>query len=113
MNPSGLLFLRNGVWKGKRIISEEWIRESTTSYSNAGYAGGYGYMWWIAQNGYHLPGVTLQDGAYSARGYGGHYIVVIPDMDVVVVHRVNTDIRHSVSSYEFGKLLDLILDAKE
>jgi len=41
----GLLFLRNGIWKGNRIISEEWIKESTTPYSDAGSAGGYGYMW--------------------------------------------------------------------
>jgi len=109
----GLLFLRNGVWEGTRIISEEWIRESTTSYSDAGYTGGYGYMWWIAQNGYHLTNVILQDDAYSARGYGGHYIVVIPDKDVVVVHRVNTDIGNSVTSSEFGALLNFILDAKE
>jgi len=69
-------------------------------------------MWWVAQNGNHLPNVTLSDGSYSARGAGGHYIVLIPDMDVVVVHRVNTDIGKSVSSYEFGKLLTYILDAK-
>ena len=109
----GLLFLRNGMWEGERIISEEWIRESTTSYSNAGSAGGYGYMWWVAVNGRHLPGVILNDGAYSARGYGGHYILIVPDMDVVIVHRVNTDIGNSVTGVEFGILVGLILDARD
>lgn len=109
----GLLFLRNGVWGDNRIISEEWIRESTTSYSDAGSAGGYGYMWWIAVDGKHLPVVTLNDGAYSARGYGGHYILIIPEYDLVIVHRVNTDVNLSVTGMEFGILVGLILDAWE
>jgi CubicO group peptidase (beta-lactamase class C family) len=108
----GLLFLRNGVWNGERIIKESWIRESTTSYSDAGSFGGYGYMWWVAVDGRHIPAVTLSDGSYSARGYGGHYILVIPDYDLVIVHRVNTDIDHSVNAVEAGLLVSLILDAK-
>lgn len=108
----GLLFLRNGVWESERIISEEWIKESTTSYSPAGGSGGYGYMWWVAVNGNHLPFVNLGNDCYSARGYNGHYIVVIPDYDLVVVHRVNTDINNKVTSLEFGMLLAMILDAR-
>ena len=107
----GLLFLQNGRWGNTQIISEDWIEESTTSYSDAGDSGGYGYMWWVAVEGKHVPFVTLND-AYSARGYGGHFILVIPEMDVVIVHRVNTDINNSVSGAESGILLSYILDAK-
>ena len=54
------------------------------------------------------------DGSYSARGAGGHYILVIPAYDLVIVHRVNTDIQgRSVSSAEFGRLVKLILDARK
>lgn len=74
---------------------------------------GYGYMWWVARdcNKYpHLPGLNIPEGSYSARGAGGHYILVIPGYDLVIVHRVNTDIRgNSVSKGEFGKLTSLIL----
>ncbi|MEE8057832.1 MAG: serine hydrolase [Pseudomonadales bacterium] len=108
----GLLFLGNGMWEGKRIISEEWVRESTTSYTEVGSSGGYGYMWWVAVNGNHIPSTNLGNSAFSARGFGGHFIVVIPDLDLVVVHRVNTDILNRVSSSQFGALLGLILDAK-
>ncbi|MFC1725479.1 serine hydrolase domain-containing protein [candidate division KSB1 bacterium] len=107
----GLLFLRNGMWNEEEIISEDWIEESTTSYSDAGDSGGYGYMWWIAVDGKHVPFVALND-AFSARGYGGHFVLVIPEMDVVIVHRVNTDINNSVSGIESGVLVSLILDAK-
>ena len=108
----GLLFLNNGIWNGNRIISEEWIKESTTSYSDAGGSGGYGYMWWIAVEGRHIPGLNMAEGTYSARGYNGHYILVIPEMDLVIVHRVNTDIDNSVSGIQFAMLTGLILDAR-
>lgn len=109
----GLLYLRQGRWKDRQVVAADWVKESTMSYSDAGSSGGYGYLWWIAANGKHLPGVELADGSYSARGAGGHYILVIPPMDLVIVHRVNTDIpARSVSSTEFGKLVRLILDAK-
>ncbi len=109
----GLLFLRGGRWGWRQIVPAEWVKESTTSYSDAAESGGYGYMWWVAANGKHLPGVSIPDGSYSARGAGGHYILVIPAYDVVIVHRVNTDIQgNSVSGQEFGRLVKLILDAR-
>jgi len=110
----GLLFLRNGRWGWRQIVPASWVAESVTSYSDAGNSGGYGYLWWIAVDGRHLPGVTMPEGSYSARGAGGHYILVIPSYDLVIVHRVNTDIQgRSVRSAEFGHLVKLILDAKQ
>ena len=70
-------------------------------------------MWWVASQGKHLPGVKLPEGSYSARGSGGHYILVIPAFDLVIVHRVNTDVRgRAVSPVQFGQLVQLILDAR-
>jgi CubicO group peptidase (beta-lactamase class C family) len=109
----GLLFLRSGRWSGRQVVPESWIKESVTSYSDAGRAGGYGYMWWVAANGKHLPGVALPDGSFSARGAGGHYILIVPKYDLVIVHRVNTDMPgQSVSDEEFGALVRRILDAR-
>jgi len=109
----GLLFLRHGRWGWRQIVPERWVAESVTSYSDAGDAGGYGYMWWVAANGRHLPGVTLPDGSYSARGAGGHFVLVVPAFDLVIVHRVNTDIEgQAVSAAEFGTLVGLILEAR-
>ncbi len=55
----------------------------------------------------------MEEGAYSARGAGGHFILVIPSHDMVIVHRVDTDIKgNSVSSEERGKVARMILDAK-
>jgi len=108
----GLLFLRGGKWNDEQIIPAAWVKESTASWSDAGASGGYGYLWWIERGGIHLPGVTLPPGSYSARGAGGHYILNIPAMGLVIVHRVNTDIKgRSVTSAEFGELMRRILDA--
>ena len=107
----GLLFLQKGKWDDKQIISEEWIEESTTSYSDAGENGGYGYMWWIAVNGVHFP-YNVLNGAYSARGQDGHILLIIPDYNLVIVHRVDTFIGNSVSYSEFGRLVRMILNSK-
>lgn len=109
----GLLFAREGRWRWRQIVPAQWVKDSVTPYSDAGASGGYGYMWWVAANGRHVPGVSIPDGSYSARGAGGHYILIIPAYDLVIVHRVNTDIQgNSVSGEEFGKLVKLILDAR-
>jgi len=120
----GLLYLRQGAWLGKQIVPKEWVRASTTAYSVAdgeehkydGYAG-YGYLWWVGTNGNLILGARLPDGSFAAEGYRGHYIVVIPALDVVVVHRVDTDLpwpspgAKAVGMGQFGKLLQMILDA--
>jgi CubicO group peptidase (beta-lactamase class C family) len=115
----GLLMLRNGQWKNKQIVPAGWVEESTRYHSDATlYAcDGYGYMWWVARdyNKFpHLPVADIPEGSYSARGAGGHYIMVIPDYDLVVVHRVDTYKRDNrVSREEFGTLMDYILEARK
>jgi CubicO group peptidase (beta-lactamase class C family) len=110
----GLLFLREGAWRGRQLVPRAWVKESTTSYSDARGAGGYGYLWWVAVNGVHLPSLQLPEGSYSARGAGGHYILVIPPLDLVVVHRVNTDTPgRAVGDAQFGELVRLVLEARQ
>jgi len=62
----GYLFLRRGAWKGRQLIPADWVTESTTSYSDTGSGGGYGYLWWA--NGF--AGVSVPN--YSARGALGN-----------------------------------------
>jgi CubicO group peptidase (beta-lactamase class C family) len=115
----GLLYLRAGAWRGTQVVPATWVRDSTTAYSVAdgnvrdGYSG-YGYLWWVAVNGNHYPKVDLPDGSFSAWGAGGHFIAVMPALNLVVVHRVNTDDpAKKVTLAQFGELLHLILDAKK
>jgi CubicO group peptidase (beta-lactamase class C family) len=113
----GLLMLNEGQWNGEEVIPRDWVRESTRYHSDAALYGadGYGYMWWVVREDNkfpHLPGVTLPEGSYSARGAGGHYLLIIPSRNMVIVHRVNTDIRSNrVAKAEFGTLVQMILAA--
>ena len=109
----GLLYLRGGTWGDRVVVPREWVEESTRSYSEVGQLGGYGYLWWVAPNGGpHFTSAYVNGRVFSARGLGGHFIVVVPYLDLVVVHRVNTDIEgRFVTDAQFGHLLQLILDA--
>ena len=79
----GLLFLNNGKWKNDQIISEKWIQKATTpSVPNLN----YGYMWWLNKKGNrHWEG--LSETIYYAAGFGGNFIVIDKEHDVVVVTR--------------------------
>jgi CubicO group peptidase (beta-lactamase class C family) len=85
----GYLFLNKGLWKGTRIISEEWINKSVSPYiqlpqphNSTTPADSYGYSWWIYD--YELEG-GYRVHSYSARGWGGQMIIVLPALDSVVV----------------------------
>lgn len=79
----GLLFLNDGKWEDQQIVSTDWIEEATTS-SEA--AVSYGYMWWLnRQGGRYWEGVP--ETVYYAAGFGGNYIVVDQEHDLVIVTR--------------------------
>jgi len=109
----GLLYLRGGRWGDRQVVPGKWVRMSVRSYSRAGERGGYGYMWWVAEGDVHFPQMSVPAGTYTARGAGGHYLVVIPAQDLVVVHRVDTEVPgRKVSGLDFAALLERILAAR-
>lgn len=110
----GLLYLRGGDWSGTQVVPEFWVKESTVSYSDADAAGGYGYLWWVSVDGQHFEGVDqVPFGTYTARGAGGHTIAVVPDLNLVLVHRTNTFEDRDIPYGQVGTLLTKILDAKD
>ena len=82
----GELFRLGGVWQGRRIVSEAWIRESTAARVRVRDGVAYGYSWWI--------NTTRQPYIYEAVGRGGQRVAVVPDKELVIVFNgggVNTD----------------------
>jgi CubicO group peptidase (beta-lactamase class C family) len=82
----GELFRLGGVWQGRRIVSEAWIRESISARVRVRDGVAYGYSWWI--------NTTRQPHIYEAVGRGGQRVAVVPDKELVVVFNgggVNTD----------------------
>jgi len=111
-----LLYLRQGRWKDTQIVSADWVRESTASHSSTAYTrypdGGYGYMWWTGQGRAFFRVVQPREHSYYAAGWGHQYAFVFPYLDLVVVHRINTDwSRRFPRSSQVGQLLWLILAA--
>jgi len=87
MAKFGDLFLNNGMWQDEQIISQEWINTSTqklidpNDYSNNySWADGYGFQWWIWEN---IRGLRFQ--AYFASGWGGQYIIVSPEFNMIII----------------------------
>jgi CubicO group peptidase (beta-lactamase class C family) len=79
----GLLFMNKGKWKDTQLISEDWINKAT-SPSQANNT--YGYMWWLNSPG-NRQWKGFSDKVFSARGFGGNYIVIDPEQEIVVVTR--------------------------
>lgn len=79
----GLLFLNNGKWKNEQLISENWIKKAITpSLPNVN----YGFMWWLNQKGdRHWEG--LSENIYYAAGFGGNFIIIDKENDLVIVTR--------------------------
>jgi CubicO group peptidase (beta-lactamase class C family) len=74
----GLLFLHNGEWNGRRIVSEAWVRAATgaDNPNDQAYYHGYRYFWWLDSS---------RPGSFYAFGKYGQFIYVAPDADAVIV----------------------------
>jgi CubicO group peptidase (beta-lactamase class C family) len=120
-----LLYLHDGRWNGRQIVPSAWVRESTQSYSDAfpdqGRGYGYGYLWWIGfPDNIGAPTVKVPPGTFAAMGSEGQYAFVIPAYDLVIVHRINSDVpvgtlpgqrKPEPTTPQLGRLLWLILSA--
>ncbi|HKY54404.1 MAG TPA: serine hydrolase [Anaerolineales bacterium] len=75
----GLLYINHGRWNGDQLLTPEYIRAATTAWSPGGFPeeAEYGYHWWA------LPSETHS--SYFAAGYGGQYLWIAPDLDLIVV----------------------------
>lgn len=77
----GELFLRQGMWHGFPVISSQWVADATSPHISTGnavwFGPQYGYSWWVGSGQGHA--------FYFANGYAGQFILVVPDLDLVVV----------------------------
>ena len=76
----GYLFLQEGQWAGRQIVSKEWVAAATTPLSPTYLSReeDYGLGWWVSR-----PGAERQ--LFRADGRHGQTIVVVPDWDLVLV----------------------------
>ena len=77
----GQLFLDGGIWNGRRIVSEEWVRESFKPHASLYEGDDYGFAWW--RRSYEVSGQTID--TYFASGNGGQLLFVVPELEVVAL----------------------------
>lgn len=80
----GVMVLNNGIYNGKRILSEEYIRQMLTERED-----GYGYLWWIYPKNKTIKIIrkeynTGKYDSFCANGVGGSLMAVIPELDAVI-----------------------------
>ena len=78
----GELYRNFGTYQGRRVVSEEFIKQAISPQAKGLPEGvspsaGYGYCWWMDGDG-DLYG-------YMASGFAGQVIGVVPDLDLVMV----------------------------
>ena len=102
----GQLYLQKGVWKGRRILSKEWVQAATslqisnapagdpTKAQTSDWAQGYGYQFWRCRHG-----------AYRGDGASGQYCLVLPEQDAVIAITAETADMQAVLNLVWDKLL--------
>jgi CubicO group peptidase (beta-lactamase class C family) len=98
----GLLFLREGVWNGERLLPAGWARYSVTP-APAAPLGRYGAHWWLnageAADRSRRPWPDLPAEIAWASGYQGQFVALVPSHDLVVV-RLGVTAREGAFSLE-------------
>ena len=94
----GQLYIQNG-WSGdNQILSTDWIQEATQFQVQTGFnwngLNSYGYLWWLPD-----------DGGYLAYGYGGQFIAVFPERNLVIGTR---SLDYNVTDNYLTSLLGII-----
>ncbi len=79
MMKLGILYLNGGKWNGVSVVSEDWVKQASSTHISTGYGGkwsnSYGYQFWI---------VDSREGVYRADGAYGQYSIVFPDENAVL-----------------------------
>ncbi len=80
----GMLYAQNGVWKGERLVAEDWIDFARTPAPATAQTGNfYGGQFWLVPD----DRTDVPPDAYSTAGNRGQFVVVVPSHNVVIVRR--------------------------
>lgn len=77
----GQVYLDEGEWRGRHIVSRAWVARSTARQVDAPNGSADGFGW----HRYRLQAGALAYDEYEASGNGGQFLVVVPDLDLAVV----------------------------
>jgi CubicO group peptidase (beta-lactamase class C family) len=75
----GYLYLHDGMWDGKQIVSTDWVKQSLAPFMEAEEGFKYGFKWWL------LPRTDRTGYVWMARGFGGQRLMVFPEENMIAV----------------------------
>lgn len=103
----GILYMNEGVINETQIVSKDWINKVTTikigTHNIEPFGPDYGYLWWI--------GSIKNHSYFFANGYGGQFIVVTPDIELIVIATNNwSGISTATANQQWYSTLSLIMN---
>jgi len=111
MAKFGYLYLMDGIYNNRQIVPQQWVKESFSIHSYPEKVFGYGYLWWLEK---------LKDtiyyreyGSFNAIGYGGQFIFIVPELDMITVTTCKEENPEDTPEYDAIKHLinDYVLPA--
>jgi CubicO group peptidase (beta-lactamase class C family) len=86
----GLLMAAEGRWEGRQLVPREWVGQITSAHvrrADMAPATGfgncdYGYLWWLPRDA-----GPQWEGSFLAAGNYGQFLLVLPAIGSVIVHR--------------------------
>jgi CubicO group peptidase (beta-lactamase class C family) len=110
----GQLYLQDGQWRGQQIIASDWVSLTTAPQGPAFNVDSgqtepirwYGYLWWLRERGYY----DGRSHAIVAYGYGGQYIVILPELDMIVVTMATFEVESGQAAVQEQAVYELVRD---
>lgn len=104
----GYLYLHKGKLNDSQIVPEAWVELTTspsTNYTHPNQWGdlknyNYGYLWWLGEVGSYK--------IFMALGYGGQFVVVFPDLNLIVVATSNNQVYPDTANDQELAVLNII-----
>jgi CubicO group peptidase (beta-lactamase class C family) len=106
----GQLYLQEGTWNGKKILTESWVADATSKQvqSKGGarvqeendWQQGYGYQFWRCRNN-----------SYRGDGAFGQYCIVMPKEDMVIAITSETGDMQAILDHVWGNILPAVKTA--
>lgn len=102
----GFLYLDNGYYNDQQIVSSAWI-DTVTSFKISTnniipFLSDYGYFWWL--------GSAYDHDFFCANGYGGQFIFVMRDLNLVVSSRTDYRVSESKAGENWYNVLNIIVN---
>jgi len=103
----GFMYLNDGVYNGRQIVPATWIEKATSlqisSNNEIPFLTDYGFYWWL--------GNAHGQDYICANGYGGQFIFIVKDLNLVVCSRSNfRSINSSQAGQNWYDILDIIIN---